>query len=285
MRFKLLAAAVLFTAPALVLAKPLTVCTESSPDGFDVVQFNSLVTTTGGIYKTNWDGHTLAQMTAAVNYNGGTPGYSTNVPVLSLPIGQTNTPAAVRELVNIPPTGEDPTSPIGLQRYYNKPGVALLISNLTVTAYVRNSITDAPISLTITNYGSNNLALSLNFPFLSVTNTFIDQRELGKTVRATQIDVGAYGTWLTTSTLVLNKFPLLSSTAYPSVLYVVDNRTSATNTDLFAVRLVNGQIIPINGPTTQPTGWTVATPDPLYVLGHQGQQFRSLQYFRTRNYS
>ncbi|MBV8627257.1 MAG: ABC transporter substrate-binding protein [Paraburkholderia sp.] len=45
MRFKLLAAALLATAPVLVLAKPLTVCTESSPDGFDVVQFNSLVTT------------------------------------------------------------------------------------------------------------------------------------------------------------------------------------------------------------------------------------------------
>src|SRR5580658_11177289 len=45
MRFKLLAAALLFTAPALARAKPLTVCTESSPDGFDVVQFNSLVTT------------------------------------------------------------------------------------------------------------------------------------------------------------------------------------------------------------------------------------------------
>ncbi|TDN68318.1 ABC transporter substrate-binding protein [Paraburkholderia sp. BL10I2N1] len=45
MRFKLLAAALLATAPALVLAKSLTVCTESSPDGFDVVQFNSLVTT------------------------------------------------------------------------------------------------------------------------------------------------------------------------------------------------------------------------------------------------
>ena len=45
MRFKLLAAVVLATAPALVLAKPLTVCTEASPDGFDVVQFNSLVTT------------------------------------------------------------------------------------------------------------------------------------------------------------------------------------------------------------------------------------------------
>jgi dipeptide transport system substrate-binding protein len=35
--------AALVCAPAL--AKPLTVCTESSPDGFDVVQFNSLVTT------------------------------------------------------------------------------------------------------------------------------------------------------------------------------------------------------------------------------------------------
>ena len=44
MRAKLLAAtfAVL---PALALAKPLTVCTEASPDGFDVVQYNSLVTT------------------------------------------------------------------------------------------------------------------------------------------------------------------------------------------------------------------------------------------------
>jgi dipeptide transport system substrate-binding protein len=45
MRFKLLAAALIVATPALAFAKPLTVCTESSPDGFDVVQFNSLVTT------------------------------------------------------------------------------------------------------------------------------------------------------------------------------------------------------------------------------------------------
>jgi dipeptide transport system substrate-binding protein len=48
MRIKLpvaVVAALLAAAPALALAKPLTVCTESSPDGFDVVQFNSLVTT------------------------------------------------------------------------------------------------------------------------------------------------------------------------------------------------------------------------------------------------
>ncbi|HTI17038.1 MAG TPA: ABC transporter substrate-binding protein [Trinickia sp.] len=48
MRVKLIAAliaAVTAVAPALSHAKPLIVCTESSPDGFDVVQFNSLVTT------------------------------------------------------------------------------------------------------------------------------------------------------------------------------------------------------------------------------------------------
>ena len=44
MRVKLLAAT-LAVLPALALAKPLTVCTEASPDGFDVVQYNSLVTT------------------------------------------------------------------------------------------------------------------------------------------------------------------------------------------------------------------------------------------------
>ncbi len=44
MRVKLLAAT-LAVIPALAFAKPLTVCTEASPDGFDVVQFNSLVTT------------------------------------------------------------------------------------------------------------------------------------------------------------------------------------------------------------------------------------------------
>ena len=41
----LLALAALTFSPGTALAKPLTVCTEASPDGFDVVQFNSLVTT------------------------------------------------------------------------------------------------------------------------------------------------------------------------------------------------------------------------------------------------
>ena len=46
MHVKLFAAVALAAAvPVIAAAKPLTVCTESSPDGFDVVQYNSLVTT------------------------------------------------------------------------------------------------------------------------------------------------------------------------------------------------------------------------------------------------
>jgi hypothetical protein len=231
--------------------------------------FNSVVTTAGAIYKTNWDGHTVAQMTGAVNYNG-TPGWMTNVTPVYLPVGTNNTPAAMREIINMPPPGEAPNSVMGMGRYYNLAGVVLLVSNTTVTAYVKNSPSDVPISLTETNWGTNSISLLTTFPFLSVTNAFVDQRELSKTVRPTQIDVGMYGQWLTTNIAVMSKFPSGSSIP-PNVLYVADNRTSATNTDLFAVRLVNGAIIPTNGMNgifPSPTGWTVATPNPLYVLGH-----------------
>jgi dipeptide transport system substrate-binding protein len=45
MRLRSIAAGLILCVPLVALAKPLTVCTEASPDGFDVVQFNSLVTT------------------------------------------------------------------------------------------------------------------------------------------------------------------------------------------------------------------------------------------------
>jgi hypothetical protein len=227
--------------------------------------FNSLVTTAGGIYKTNWGGHTLLQMTGPINYNG-SPASLTNVSRVALQVATNGTPAGMREIINMPPPGEDPLSDIALQRYYNRFGVDLLISNLTVTVYLRNSLTGAPATLSVTNWGTNSLSLLSTFPFLSVTNSFIDQRELSKTVRATQIDVGLYSQWLANNPAVLAAF--LGEPFYPTVLYVADNRTSATTTDLFAVRLVNGAILPTNGPSGAPSGWTVATPNPLYVLGH-----------------
>jgi hypothetical protein len=227
--------------------------------------FNSLVTTAGAIYKTNWDGHTLSQMTGAINYNGN-PASVTNVSRVAPQIATNGTPAGMREIINMPPPGEDPLSDIALQRYYNRFGVDLLVSNLTVTVHLRNSLTGAPVSLSVTNWGTNSSSLQATFPFISVTSSFIDQRELSKTVRLTQIDVGMYSQWLANNPAVLATF--LGEPFSPNVLYVADNRTSATNTDLFAVRLVNGAILPTNGPSGAPTGWTLATPNPLYIQGH-----------------
>jgi hypothetical protein len=104
-------------------------------------------------------------------------------------------------------------------------------------------------------------ALATNFPFLVTTNTFTDQRE-NKLVKATQIDVGKYGQWIQTNSKVQAKFPA-GSGAYPTILYVADNRTT-TSSQMTAVRLTNGIAPPANGGL----GWSVATPDPLYVLGH-----------------
>jgi hypothetical protein len=228
--------------------------------------FNSLVTAGGGIYKTNWDGHTLSQMTGAINYNGN-PASMTNVLRLALQVVDNGTPAGMREIINMPPPGEDPLSDIGLERYYNLPGVALLVSNITVTVYLKNSVTGAPATLSVTNWGTNSISLLTTFPFLSVTNSFIDQRELSKTVRPTQIDVGLYSQWLANNAAVRATFPG-GPGLFPNLLYVADNRIIATNTDLFAVRLVNGAILPTNGPAGAPTGWTLATPNPLYIWGN-----------------
>jgi hypothetical protein len=233
---------------------------------------NSIVTTTGGIYRTNWDGHTLSQMTGAVTYNGN-PASVTNAPTLELfglPISTNDSPALTREILNLPPPGEDPYSAMGMIRYYNFARVALLVTDTNVSVYLKTSPTDAPISMTVTNYAfyrSNNIALVSTFPFLSVTNFFTDGREASKTVRTTQIDVGVYKTWLVTNVSVAAKFPQ-GFFIYPDTLYVADLRTIGANTNLYSIRLLNGAIIPTNGPPGSPNGWTVATPNPLYVWGH-----------------
>ena len=71
-------------------------------------------------------------------------GYSTNCQALTLPIGTTN----VHALIDMPPTGDDPNSALGQQRYYNKADLVLLVSNSTVTLTLKTSPADpqAPIS-------------------------------------------------------------------------------------------------------------------------------------------
>lgn len=232
--------------------------------------FNSTVTSAGTISQPSWFGKTPIQYTGAVNYNGN-PGYSTNVQTLTLPIGTNNSSSAVGQIINMPPAGEDPNSAMGQQRYFNKAEMVLLISNALVSATFKTSAGDpAPVTVEAPYTSTNYLAVATNFPFLTLTNTFTDQRE-SKTVIATDIDVGKLNTWLVTNTVVNTKFPnvagIYNSGAYPNIMYVADNRPS-TSTTLPAVRLLNGGIVPTNmSPSGQATGFTVATPNPLYVRG------------------
>ena len=232
--------------------------------------FNSTVTSSGTISKPAWFGKTQSQYTGTIAFNG-SPGYSTNVQTLTLPIGTNNSPSSVAQIIALPPAGEDPNSAMGQQRYYNKAEVLLMVSNSMVVGTLKTSASD-PLPVTVVApYTSTNYSLvTSNFPFLSLTNSFTDQRE-NKTVIATDIDVSRLKTWLVTNPIVSAKFPnvagIYNNGAFPNVMYVADNRP-ATSSTLPAVRLSNGGIIPTNmSPSGQATGFTVATPNPLYVKG------------------
>jgi hypothetical protein len=245
--------------------------------------FNSLVTDTGTISSPAWDGHATSDYNVAAKYNAN---YSTNAQALTLPLGTTN----VHEIINMPPSGEDPNSALGQQRYFNKADLVLLVSNSTVTLTLKSSPTDGlatnitayyyPTNSSLTNYAQ----ISNNFPFLNVTNFlgtggastnyFTDQRESDK-VKVTDIDMGILKSWLVTNVAPKNKFQptagVYDITKAPNIMYVADNRSYSSG-QLTAVRLKDAQIIPTNmvniAGVNQPSGFTVATPNPLYVQGN-----------------
>ena len=175
----------------------------------------------------------------------------TNQPVspvaaLTLPIGTTNTPEAIREIIEPPPVGEDPTSPLGRLRYYNECDLLVTAGNTGV------AITSGRFNgFTTTSFSTNDVAL-----LVSITNRFWDARE-GKTVWPIDLNIGNLTTWSQTNTTIRGALALVGSNL--SSVYIVDNRTLPAGS-LGAVRVVNGLQLP-------PNGLTVATGRPLYVLG------------------
>ena len=159
------------------------------------------------------------------------------VDALTLPIGATNTPEAIREIIEPPPPGEDPNSAIGKLRYYNLCDMVLTVSDTGIAA------TSGYSNPNKTSIPTNELAV-----FVSITNSFWDARE-GKTVQPIDINIGNLTAWSETNSSLRN----LSS------IYVVDNR-NLPSTSLGAVRVYNGLQLP-------PNGLTVATGRPLYVWG------------------
>ena len=176
---------------------------------------------------------------------------SSHVAPLTLPIGATNDPTAVRQIIEPPPAGEDPNSPMGRQRYYNETDMVLVVTNIG-TNFVVNGYSGR-FNGFATTIPTNELNL-----FVSTSASFSDARE-SKTVQPVDINIANLTAWSATNT---DLRVALGSKDVSSV-YVVDSRT-LPGTSLGAVRVYNGTQLPSRG-------LTVATGRPLYVWGNYNE--------------
>jgi hypothetical protein len=246
--------------------------------------FNDQVTLTGNLSSPPWGGYNASQYTKPATFFAPTV---TNASALTLNTGLPNTTTALREIINLPPPGEDSNSLIGQQRYFNKAKVVLVVTDSNIVATIKSSATDpSPGVISAAYYPTNNhwtnyAGITNSFPFLNRTNYWptspvpvIDQRE-NVTLKLTDIDLSIFKSWLVTNALLVSKFAngggvYPNSTDAPNILFVADNRTCSA-TQLAAVRLNHCQIIPtnlfvFNGSNTA-SGFTLATPNPLYIWG------------------
>ncbi len=184
--------------------------------------------------------------------------HDSGVSALSLPIGTNNSPAAVRAVVEIPPSGEGASTLMGQQRYYNKSDLIIMVSNTTVVAKsgAWNSFATTVPWAQISSFVNTNV-------------NFYNKRE-GKTVKTTQIDVGKLISWSATNTTL--RTPLGRDV---NAIYVADMRSQTSSTQS-GVRLVNGQALP-NG------GLTLSTPNPAYIKGHYNAPNSALGTTNTLN--
>lgn len=218
----------------------------------------------------------------------------TNQSSLSMPISGTNTSASsFQNILNLPPSGLGAPNPAYLQasnQLYIFNEADLIISNAStgindaslygknVTIYYENSNVVGYLQLItndvvqrVTNAITHMVAANLFYSF--VTNvTFYDFRE-SKTVQALQIDVAKFNTWLTNtasgggSAWNLKNVVGATSKGHGIDSIYVYNNVLITSGQLPAVRVINGAQLPSAGP-----GLTVATPQPLYVLGDYNVQ-------------
>jgi hypothetical protein len=178
--------------------------------------------------------------------------YSEKASSLSLPIGTNNAPSEVIKVLDIPPAGEDPHSPMGAQRYYNK--VDLIITVSTSGAVSLRSGLWFPASVTpdVTN------TIPPSFSFIRTDQTFKDTRENKYTI-TTEFNVGAFNRFLTNWVTNLNAQAVLRLNHQLNSVYIQDQRVDPAK--LTVVRVVNGQVLP-------PAGLTIASAAPMYVQGH-----------------
>ena len=176
---------------------------------------------------------------------------SSHVAALTLPIGVTNSPTAIREIIEPPSPLEDPNSPLGRQRFYNEADMVLVVTNVGTNFVVSGA------SGRFNNFATAIPATELN-SFVSTSASFWDARE-SKTVEPIDINIARLTTWSATNSDVRTA---LGSRDIASI-YVLDSRTLPAN-NLGAVRVLQGAQLPS-------LGLTVATASPLYVWGNYNQ--------------
>jgi hypothetical protein len=240
------------------------------------VSFYGTVTTTGTITSPANNGSTRWSYT---NFMYAKPPSRIHTPNVSLAIGTNN----VHSLIEFPTNNEVPSK----ARMYYQAQAIMVITNIsantvaTLTLRTKASTNSLPyLDLNPVSVSATNNNISSVFPFLK-TNSFYDMRE-SKTVISSDIDIDKYSTWMQTNTNAYNKFVASGDGVYPSILFVADVRNT-NSTQMQAIRLTNGMELPINGTYTKPLGFSVATPNPLYVIGHYNCTNSS--YLNTTNTS
>ena len=174
---------------------------------------------------------------------------------LTLPIATNNSPSVVQEITEIPPTGEDPKSPMGAARYYNECDliVTTTSTNVTVCAGQWDNFATLNPDTGTTNGNSG-------YSFVQTNASFYDAREQKWTL-TTDINVAALTNWMRSAVggSALNTYAGLVEGHQLNSIYVDDKRHGSGK--LTVARVSNGQTLP-------PSGLTVATDLPLYVKGN-----------------
>jgi len=164
----------------------------------------------------------------------------------------------------------------------NSPYLIQLTNDLVMLKKTTGNYTNASgvLALNITNYAATNI-LYIGYSFLTNV-TFYDYRE-SATVQAVQLDIAKFRRWLTNAispnvvstngTMNTDAGPTLENTyLIPDVghkfrsIYIY-NKVPLSSSQLPAVRLINGSLLPTNNP-----GLTVATPMPAYIDGNYNVQ-------------
>lgn len=178
-----------------------------------------------------------------------------NASSLTLPISTNNSPAVVQEITELPPSGEDPNSPMGKARYYNQ--CDLIVTTTATNVIVRAGSWDGFAQMAPDTVATNG---NSGYSFVQTNASFYDARERKWTL-TTDINVGALTNWMRGSGggAPLNQYASSVKGHQLNSVYVDDKRAGSGK--LTVARVSNAQTLP-------PSGLTVATQLPLYVQGH-----------------